>query len=180
MESFITIANELSALSVLQAATTAFIRAVGGEDHLAGQFELVLEEMFTKMDFSAESVCTEDVSKQISTPFDISIRRMLPDEAAAVSKLAYFAYNYSYTYGYMYDPEQVRSLPDWVYGDDKDRIPFTRGTIQMDKQDIETAMRMFYEEAGWDKETGSPTRETYRRLGLASVAGELDKKGLIA
>jgi len=71
------------------------------------------------------------------------------------------------------------TIPDWVYGDDKDRIPFTKGTIQMDKRDIETAMRMFYEEAGWDKETGSPTRETYRRLGLESVAGELDKKGLI-
>jgi anti-sigma regulatory factor (Ser/Thr protein kinase)/predicted N-acetyltransferase YhbS len=204
MEPFtISIANELSALSVLQAATTAFIRAVGGEDRLADQIELVLEEIFTnilkygylpgqrerieltlgidgellgitmrfkgipldidylrqceqanvedmfndgchgiglhlirqlcdkicysnlgkegqeiallrristKRGFSAELVCAEDVSKQISTPFDISVRRMRPDEAATVSKLAYFAYNYSYIYGHIYDPEQVRSL----------------------------------------------------------------------
>jgi aldehyde:ferredoxin oxidoreductase len=50
----------------------------------------------------------------------------------------------------------------------------------MDKSDIRNAMLMFYEEAGWDKETGSPTRETYRRLGLSEVAAELDKKGLVA
>lgn len=71
-------------------------------------------------------------------------------------------------------------IPDWVYGDDKDRIPFTKGTIQMDKGDIQKAMGMFYEEVGWDEETGAPTRETYRRLGLPDVAEELGKKGLIA
>ncbi len=38
------------------------------------------------------------------------IRRMLPQEAAAVSKLAYFAYDYSYVYEHIYDPEQVRRL----------------------------------------------------------------------
>ena len=39
---------------------------------------------------------------------------------------------------------------------------------------------LFYEEAAWDKETGSPTQETYGRLGLSDVADELDKKGLLA
>ena len=72
------------------------------------------------------------------------------------------------------------TIPDWVYGDDKDRVPFTSGTIQMDRGDLQTAMLMFYEEAAWDKETGSPTRETYLRLGLSGVAEELGKKGLIA
>ena len=48
------------------------------------------------------------------------------------------------------------TIPDWVYGDDKHGVPFTRGTIRMDKSDILNAMLMFYEEAGWDKETGSP------------------------
>lgn len=70
------------------------------------------------------------------------------------------------------------TIPDWVYGDDKDRVPFTRGTIQMDRSDIQKAMLMFYEELGWDKETGSPARATYRRLGLSDVAAELDKNGL--
>ncbi|MFZ0932613.1 MAG: aldehyde ferredoxin oxidoreductase C-terminal domain-containing protein [Syntrophobacteraceae bacterium] len=72
------------------------------------------------------------------------------------------------------------TVPDWVYRDDKGRAPFTVGTIQMDKGDIEKAMDMFYEEAGWHRETGSPTIETYCRLGLSAVAGELGKKGLIA
>ena len=204
MESLsLTIANELTALSVLQAATTAFIRAVGGEDNLAGQIELVVEEIFTnilkhgylpgqrerielaleingqfldltirfkgipfdidylrqceqanledmlndgghgiglrlirqfsdqiyyrnlgkegqevrilrglstKEVLSAQPDFDEKVSEQLSTPFDICIRRMLPAEAVTVSKLAYFAYNYSYVYGHIYDPEQVRSL----------------------------------------------------------------------
>jgi len=71
------------------------------------------------------------------------------------------------------------TIPDWIYGDDKDRVPFTTGTIQMDREDIQEAMRMFYEEFGWNGETGAPTRETYRRLGLSKVAEELEKKGLV-
>lgn len=43
-------------------------------------------------------------------PVNSVIRRMLPEEAAAVSKLAYFAYNYTYVYSHIYDPEQVASL----------------------------------------------------------------------
>lgn len=72
------------------------------------------------------------------------------------------------------------TIPDWVYGDDKDRVPFTKGTIQMDRADIQKAMSMFYEELGWDKQTGAPTGQTYRRLGLADVAEQLAKKGLVA
>jgi len=43
-------------------------------------------------------------------PVKTMIRRMLPKEAVAVSKLAYIAYNYSYPYEHIYDPEQVRRL----------------------------------------------------------------------
>ncbi len=43
-------------------------------------------------------------------PSKTVIRRMLPKEAAAVSRLAYIAYNYSYVYEHIYDPEQVRLL----------------------------------------------------------------------
>ena len=43
-------------------------------------------------------------------PVKTLIRRMLPKEAAAVSKLAYIAYDYSYVYEHIYDPEQVRLL----------------------------------------------------------------------
>jgi aldehyde:ferredoxin oxidoreductase len=39
---------------------------------------------------------------------------------------------------------------------------------------------MYYEEMGWDKKTGSPTREAYQRLGLGDVADILSKQGLLA
>lgn len=45
---------------------------------------------------------------QARNPLPINVRRMLPAEAAAVSKIAYFAYGYSYLYDYIYDPEKVR------------------------------------------------------------------------
>lgn len=71
------------------------------------------------------------------------------------------------------------TIPDWVYGDYKERVPFTPGTIQMDKADIEKAMDMFYDQMGWSRETGSPGREAYQRLGLSDVAEELGKKGYL-
>jgi aldehyde:ferredoxin oxidoreductase len=40
-------------------------------------------------------------------------------------------------------------------------------------------MGMFYEEMGWNKTTGAPRAETYTRLGLAKIAEELGKKGLL-
>jgi aldehyde:ferredoxin oxidoreductase len=49
----------------------------------------------------------------------------------------------------------------------------------MDKDDIKTAMDMFYQEMGWDKKTGAPTASTYHKLGLGKVADELSKKGLL-
>jgi aldehyde:ferredoxin oxidoreductase len=36
---------------------------------------------------------------------------------------------------------------------------------------------MYYEQRGWDKQTGWPTRETYERLGLGEVADELEALG---
>ena len=49
----------------------------------------------------------------------------------------------------------------------------------MDKDDIQSAMAMYYEEMGWDKANGSPTAEVYKRLGLAKVAYDLGKIGLL-
>ena len=74
---------------------------------------------------------------------------------------------------------QHDTIPDWVFMDAKDKAPFTQGTIRMDKEDIKSAMDMYYEEMGWDKKTGSPTAATYKRLGLANVAVELTKRGLL-
>jgi aldehyde:ferredoxin oxidoreductase len=71
------------------------------------------------------------------------------------------------------------TIPDWVFVDPKDKTAFSKGTIRMDKEDIKLAMDMYYEEMAWDKQTGSPTRDTYRRLGLETVADELTKRGLL-
>ena len=44
---------------------------------------------------------------------------------------------------------------------------------------MELGKDLFYEELGWDKKTGLPTRETYERLGLKDVADQLAKVNLI-
>ena len=45
----ITIANELTALPVLQAATGAFVQAAGDKSSVARQMELVVEEIITNI-----------------------------------------------------------------------------------------------------------------------------------
>lgn len=70
-------------------------------------------------------------------------------------------------------------VPEWVYYDPEKRPAYTKGTTHLDRDDVKLAMEMFYEEMGWDKTTGAPRAETYRRLGLSKVAEELGKKGLL-
>jgi aldehyde:ferredoxin oxidoreductase len=74
---------------------------------------------------------------------------------------------------------QHDTVPEWVYNDPEKRPAYTKGTTHLDRDDVKLAMGMFYEEMGWDKTTGAPKAETYRRLGLAKVAEELGKKGLL-
>jgi aldehyde:ferredoxin oxidoreductase len=71
------------------------------------------------------------------------------------------------------------TIPPWVFGDPQGKPSLTKGTIHMDKEDMEKAMDLYYEEMGWDKVTGAPTASTYRKLGLAGVGDELKKKGLV-
>ncbi len=71
------------------------------------------------------------------------------------------------------------AIPAWVFKDASGKPPFTKGTIHMDKEDTKKGMDMYYEEMGWDKETGAPTTSTYQKLGLVKVAEELGKKGLL-
>jgi len=47
------------------------------------------------------------------------------------------------------------------------------------KQDCEKLLDDYYDERGWDIETGIPTEKTLRELGLEDVAKDLKKKGLI-
>lgn len=74
---------------------------------------------------------------------------------------------------------QHDTVPDWIFDDASGKPPFSVGTTRMDKEDIKIAMDMFYEEMGWDKKTGAPTLETYRKFNLGKVADELKRKGLL-
>jgi aldehyde:ferredoxin oxidoreductase len=40
-------------------------------------------------------------------------------------------------------------------------------------------MDMFYDEMGWDRGTGAPTLQAYRKVGLDKVAEELGKQKLL-
>ena len=70
-------------------------------------------------------------------------------------------------------------IPEWVFTDKSEKAPFAKGTTRMDRNDVNLALEMFYDELGWDRITGAPTLKTYRRLGLAKVAEELGKKNLL-
>jgi aldehyde:ferredoxin oxidoreductase len=68
---------------------------------------------------------------------------------------------------------------DWIFDYPKDAVPFTPGNYKMDRADIDVAKDMFYEELGWDKATGAPTKATLDKLGLGYVATEFGTKGLL-
>ncbi len=191
------IANEVSVIPVIQAAAAAYCRSAGAGEEIAGQMELVIEEIITNIlqheylpgqretitlilslqegslellvrfrgipfdvaclkhwenetdidqivesggrgiglrligKFSEElkyrnlgwqgqeirvlrSVppaesrpLPEEEIKAASESYEIVLRRMHPGDAAAISKLAYFAYRYTYIREELYDPEQV-------------------------------------------------------------------------
>ena len=69
--------------------------------------------------------------------------------------------------------------PEWAFEDESGKAPFTKGTTRMDRKDVETAKDMFYDELGWDRATGAPTAEAYRKAGMGDVAIELDRRNLL-
>jgi aldehyde:ferredoxin oxidoreductase len=71
-------------------------------------------------------------------------------------------------------PEWVFDYPGW-----EGEEPFTPGHDKMDRDDIELAKDMFYEQLGWDKETGAPTRETLEKFGMNDVARTLASRNLL-
>ena len=68
------------------------------------------------------------------------------------------------------------TIPGWVFEDAQGRPSLSKGTIHMDPSDMEKAMDLYYEEMGWDKTTGAPTAEAYKKVGLTKVADELGKE----
>jgi aldehyde:ferredoxin oxidoreductase len=74
---------------------------------------------------------------------------------------------------------QHDTIPEWIFHGPSDKPVYTKGTIHMDKDDIKLAMDMYYQEMGWDWATGAPTADAYKKLGLAEVADNLGKMGLL-
>lgn len=52
-------------------------------------------------------------------------------------------------------------------------------TKLLTREDIETFVEDYYDERGWDKQTGIPTREKLIQLGLQDIADELKSLGLL-
>lgn len=71
------------------------------------------------------------------------------------------------------------TAPEWSFTDKSGKAPFTKGTTHMDRNDVKVAMDMFYDELGWERVTGTPTLQTYRKFGLDKVAEELGKRKLL-
>jgi aldehyde:ferredoxin oxidoreductase len=67
----------------------------------------------------------------------------------------------------------------WVFDRDPDKQAFTPGTTKLDREDMQTALTMFYEEMGWDKTSGIPTRATLERLELGDMAEKLAQANLL-
>ena len=60
------------------------------------------------------------------------------------------------------------TMPDWIF-DQEGKVAFEPGSPVMDRDDMELAIDLLYDELGWDKETGMPTEETLIELGLAEA-----------
>ncbi len=72
------------------------------------------------------------------------------------------------------------TYPGWLFVDKKNnKEPFTKGTIRMDKADIEKSLDLFYEVQGWDVKSGMPTEQHYRSLGLGDVADTMKRERLL-
>ena len=62
-------------------------------------------------------------------------------------------------------------IPEWAF--------HPHGYSTLDHADMELAKDMLYDEFGWDKATGMPTRATFERLNMKDVADDLAARGLL-
>ena len=69
--------------------------------------------------------------------------------------------------------------PDWIFYDKKGKAPFTKGTIRMEKADIEKSFELFYELMEFNVETGAPTEKCLKDYQLDYVVPVLRQAGLI-
>jgi len=51
--------------------------------------------------------------------------------------------------------------------------PLSEGSSYGKEPDMETLLRGYYKERGWEEDTATPTRETLEQLGLSEVVKEI-------
>ncbi|MDO5530580.1 aldehyde ferredoxin oxidoreductase N-terminal domain-containing protein [Sutterella sp.] len=68
--------------------------------------------------------------------------------------------------------------PEWILHD-KDKKPFTKGTIRMDRDDMEKSFDMFYELMGFDVQTGGVTEKCLKDYQLDYVIPVMKSAGLL-
>ena len=68
--------------------------------------------------------------------------------------------------------------PEWIFQDAKGRKPFTKGTIVMDRADIEKSFDLFFDVMDFDQKTGAPTERCIKSYGLDWMLPALKKEGL--
>lgn len=69
--------------------------------------------------------------------------------------------------------------PEWIFTDPKDKPAFTKGTIRMDRDDIEKSFDLFFEVMKFDVKTGAPTAEGYKAVKLDYCIPVMEKEGLM-
>ncbi len=68
---------------------------------------------------------------------------------------------------------------EWSFTQDPDIPVFTKGTIKMDKDDMQTALTMLYKKFGWDETKGCPTAELLDSYDMGDVKADLQSHGLM-
>lgn len=69
--------------------------------------------------------------------------------------------------------------PEWIFWDPKGKAPFTKGTIRMERSDIEKSFDLFYGLMNFDVKTGAPTEKSLKEYGLDFALSTMKQEGLM-
>lgn len=69
--------------------------------------------------------------------------------------------------------------PEWIFWDPKGKAPFTKGTIRMERSDIEKSFDLFYGLMDFDVKTGAPTEKSLKEYGLDFALSTMKQEGLM-
>ncbi len=67
---------------------------------------------------------------------------------------------------------------EWSFTRDPEKNAFDDGTVKSDRDDVQKAFSMIYEQLKWDSESGAPTAESYDYYGMEDVKEKMLALGL--